>query len=368
MYWIFVFSLYILSAQSSFANSPQKAISGVVSDKTRTPVIGASVVLKGTSIGTASDIDGKFILSYTDETPLLVISYIGMKTQEIDCVDKTFLNIILEDDAIAMEEVVAIGYVTRKKGELTGSVSTVKSEDIMRTSNSNVAKSLEGKVSGLIINDRGVYPGDNDITMLIRGKATLNDNSPLIVIDGVPGGSLSYLAPSDIESITVLFLDESITIDVTQSAKRPYSLARLAEIYLNYAEAMYHIPGGEAAAQQYASKTAQRVGLPAITTTGDALLEDIKYEREMELFFEGHRLFDLRRWRELSTLAQDVSGVQWEKRVGGVPSGALSASGSLVKIEVPFIEDRKFEPLNYYLPIPRSEVEKAGLEQNWGYN
>lgn len=164
------------------------------------------------------------------------------------------------------------------------------------------------------------------------------------------------------------FLDESITIDVTQSPKRPYPLARLAEIYLNYAEAMYHIIGGETIAQQYASKTAQRVGLPAITSTGTALLADIKYEREMELYFEGHRFFDLRRWRDAATLDQDVSGVQWEKRVGGVSTGALDVNGSLVKIIVPVVEDRKFEVSNYYLPIPRDEVEKAGLEQNWGYN
>lgn len=164
------------------------------------------------------------------------------------------------------------------------------------------------------------------------------------------------------------FLDESITIDVSQSPKRPYPLARLAEIYLNYAEAMYHIAGGEAAAQEYASKTAQRAGLPAITSTGDALLADIKYEREMELYFEGHRFFDLRRWKDADKIARDVSGVQWEKRVGGVATGALDVNGLLVRKDVPIIEDRKFDSYNYYLPIPRSEVEKAGLTQNWGYN
>lgn len=182
----------------------QKSISGSVSDKTGVAIIGASIVVKGTTNGTTTDFDGKFSLSNIKEDAILVISYVGMKPQELSVGNKTVFKVVLEDDAIVMDEVVAIGYVTRKKGELTGSVSTVKSEDIMRSSNSNVAKSLEGKVSGLIINDRGGYPGDNDMTMLIRGKATLNDNSPLIVIDGVPGGSLNNLAPSDIESITVL--------------------------------------------------------------------------------------------------------------------------------------------------------------------
>lgn len=196
---------YSLNSESSLnVPTPQKSISGSVVDKSNSPIIGASVISKGTTNGTTTDIDGKFSLSGLSDEAILVVSYVGMKQQEILVGNKSVLKIVLEDDAIAIEEVVAIGYVNRKKGELTGSVSTVKTDVIMRSSNSNVAKSLAGKVSGLIINDRGGYPGDNDMTMLIRGKATLNDNSPLIVIDGVPGGSLSYLAPSDIESITVL--------------------------------------------------------------------------------------------------------------------------------------------------------------------
>lgn len=188
----------------SIAPPVHKSISGLVLDSSNNPIIGASIVVKGTTIGTTSDIDGKYSLSDISEESVLLVSYVGMKPQEILVGNKSTIKIILEDEAIAIDEVVAIGYATRKKGELTGSVSTIKTDDIMRSSNSNVAKSLAGKVSGLIINDRGGYPGDNDMTMLIRGKATLNDNSPLIVIDGVPGGSLSYLAPSDIESITVL--------------------------------------------------------------------------------------------------------------------------------------------------------------------
>lgn len=159
------------------------------------------------------------------------------------------------------------------------------------------------------------------------------------------------------------FLDESIVIDKQQSAKRPYPLARLSEIYLNYAEAQFHL-GNEAEARQYASMVSQRVGLPAITSSGAELLKDIKYERQMELYFEGHRFFDLRRWMDESKLAEDVLGVQWEKRNA---SGALDPNGTLVMIGPKLIEDRTFLKANYYLPISTSEIEKSGMQQNLGY-
>lgn len=159
------------------------------------------------------------------------------------------------------------------------------------------------------------------------------------------------------------FLDESIIIDLQQSPKRPYPLIRLAEVYLNYAEALY-FSGNEAEARTYANKTALRAGLPAITSSGTNLLNDIKYERQMELFFEGHRFFDLRRWMEVTKLEQDVSGVQW-KKVNA--TGQLDPNGTLTRINVPIIEDRSFSAKNYYLPIPTGEIEKVSLAQNAGY-
>ncbi len=159
------------------------------------------------------------------------------------------------------------------------------------------------------------------------------------------------------------FMDESITVDLQQSPKRPYPLIRLAEIYLNYAEALYHL-GNEAEARTYANKTAQRVNLTAINSTGTNLLNDIKYERQMELFFEGHRYFDLRRWTDASKLGQDVMGVQW-KKVNA--AGQLDANGTLTRINGVLIEDRSFSTQNYYLPIPTAEIEKVGLAQNTGY-
>ncbi|MFZ1751961.1 MAG: RagB/SusD family nutrient uptake outer membrane protein [Saprospiraceae bacterium] len=159
------------------------------------------------------------------------------------------------------------------------------------------------------------------------------------------------------------FQDETVLIDKSQSANRPFPLIRLAEIYLNYAEAQFFL-GNEAEARTYVNKIAQRVGLPTITTSGQALLNDIKYERQMELFFEGHRFFDLRRWMMADKLGADVTGVQWQKLDA---SGKLSPTGTLKRIDIPLIEDRSFNPKNYYIPIPTAEIEKAGILQNFGY-
>lgn len=183
-----------------------------------------------------------------------------------------------------------------------------------------------------------------------------------------PGGGDSKVAPGQVHFAATgynsrKFLDESITIDAQQSAKRPYPLARLSEIYLNFAEAQYNL-GNEAEARKYVSLVAQRVGLPAITSTGTALLNDIKYERQMELYFEGHRYFDLRRWTDADKLGEKVMGVQWEKRN---TAGVLDADGTLKMLGPLVIEARAFAKQNYYLPIPLAEVEKAKLEQNAGY-
>ncbi|MBU2951015.1 TonB-dependent receptor [Tamlana agarivorans] len=182
----------------------QQTITGTVSDVDG-PLPGASVMIKGTSTGTVTDFDGEFNISTTDSNATLVISYVGYITQEIKVGNQSNINILLEPDTAALDEVVVVGYTTRKKGEITGSVSTVNSESIEKSGSKDLAKSLSGKVPGMIISDRGGYPGSTgDVDILIRGKATLNNNNPLILIDGVPAESFSYLSPQDIESLSVL--------------------------------------------------------------------------------------------------------------------------------------------------------------------
>jgi len=183
-----------------------------------------------------------------------------------------------------------------------------------------------------------------------------------------PGGAESKDAPGPNHYAATgynlrKFLDENIVIDAEQSPNRPYPLARMPEIYLNYAEAQYQL-GNEAEARTYVSMVAERVGLPTITSSGEELLNDIKYERQMELFFEGHRFFDLRRWMNTERLGADVLGVQWEKRND---QGELDPNGTLTMIDAGIIEDRTFDVQHYYLPIPLNEIERSGMVQNFGY-
>jgi len=152
------------------------------------------------------------------------------------------------------------------------------------------------------------------------------------------------------------FQDESVETSGGISPERPYVLYRLAEIYLNYAEAQYHL-GHEDVAQTYVSKVSTRALQPAITATGEELLEAIKRERRVELCFEGHSFFDERRWMEEDHLGFDIKGLKWTKK----------GDGSLTFEEYTVVT-RPWWDKHYYLPIPASEREKApALAQNFGY-
>ncbi|MBC6998027.1 TonB-dependent receptor [Cytophaga sp. FL35] len=191
----------------------QSSISGTVSDELG-PLAGVTIVIKGTTKGTTTDFDGNYSLEIDNEDAVLTFSYIGYGTQEVAVNGKRTINVLMTEDASKLEEVVVLGYTTRNKGEVTGSVSTIDSKAIEQSSNKDLAKSLAGRASGLIISDRGGVPGagnggggntdDDATTILIRGKSTLNNNSPLILIDGIQAGSFSNLSPQDIASLTVL--------------------------------------------------------------------------------------------------------------------------------------------------------------------
>lgn len=206
---LLLFSLLTIPLHASATpNAPilpqQKTITGTVSDELG-PMLGVSIVVKGTTNGTTTDFDGNYSITVEGDNPVLIFTYIGYKAQEVTIGSQTTINVTMAADAENLEEVVVLGYTTRKKGEVTGSVSAIKSEELEKTSNKDLAKSLAGKVSGLIVNDRGGYPGSTgDVSLLIRGKSTLNNNSPLILIDGVVTGTFSQLSPQDIASITIL--------------------------------------------------------------------------------------------------------------------------------------------------------------------
>ena len=159
----------------------QAEISGTVVDPTGETVIGATVMEKGTSNGTVTDFDGNFKLK-VEAGKTLVISYIGFLTQEVAAADG--MTVTLQDDALALEEVVVTGYTTQRKADLTGAVSVVSVNELAKQNENNPMKALQGRVPGMNIQADGNLAGA--ATVRIRGIGTLNDNDPLYIIDGVP--------------------------------------------------------------------------------------------------------------------------------------------------------------------------------------
>lgn len=181
----------------------QVSVKGTVISGTDTyPVIGASVIEKGTTNGIITDMDGNFALS-VNKGSMIQVSYIGYVTQEILAdADKT-VNITLIEDSQKLSEVVVTGYSSQKKADLTGAVAVVKMDDIKDINNSNAVQSLQGRVPGIHVTNTGQPNGDVDVK--IRGVSTLGNSKPLYIIDGVPSTrSMNEIATSDIESIQVL--------------------------------------------------------------------------------------------------------------------------------------------------------------------
>ena len=179
-------------------------LKGSVRDLNGEPVIGASVVIKGKNgVGTITDLDGNFSLKALPKD-IIVISYIGYETIEIPVAGKKNINVTLKENNELLNEVVVVGYGTQKKATLTGSVSQVSGDDIKKLSSANLTNTLAGKTAGIIANTRSGEPGADDATILIRGKGTTGDSSPLIVVDGVADRSFGRLNQEDIESISVL--------------------------------------------------------------------------------------------------------------------------------------------------------------------
>ncbi|MEQ3140088.1 TonB-dependent receptor [Bacteroides ovatus] len=197
--------LLMLFAAISFSVSAQTiTVKGNVKDTSGEPIIGASVVEKGnTTNGTITDLDGNFSIKI-DGKKTLVISYIGMKTQEIAVQGKKIINVTMTDDSKALDEVVVIGYGTVAKKDLTGSVSSVSAKQLESIPVSSATEALQGKMAGVSISTAEGSP-DADVKIRVRGGGSLSqDNSPLYIVDGFPVSSISDIAPTDIESVDVL--------------------------------------------------------------------------------------------------------------------------------------------------------------------
>ena len=182
----------------------QSTIKGTVNDELGEPIIGASVKVQGTNDGTITDINGSFAVKAASNATLN-ISYVGYLSQSVKVAGKSEINVVLKEDAQMLNDVVVIGYGTMKKSDITGSVVSVNTEDMMKRAPVNVAQGLQGAAPGVIVTMQDGSP-DSKAQVRIRGVATINGNaSPLYVVDGVQVGTdASFVAPGDIESIDVL--------------------------------------------------------------------------------------------------------------------------------------------------------------------
>lgn len=180
-----------------------KQVSGVVTDGTGETVIGASVLEKGTTNGTITDLDGKFILT-VNENAVLQISYVGYTTLEVPVKGKTSFNITLKEDSEMLEEVVVVGYGAQKKESVVGAISQVSNKELLQSPAANVSQAISGKIAGVITSQTSGAPGSDDTQIYIRGRATFaGDAQPLVLVDGVER-EFSQIAPDDIETISVL--------------------------------------------------------------------------------------------------------------------------------------------------------------------
>jgi TonB-linked SusC/RagA family outer membrane protein len=205
--WLLVSALLLLTPGTLAAQGQageKIKVSGRVLDKAGEPVIGCSVVQKGTTIGAFTDIEGTFSME-VPRGAVIVVSYLGFVPQEVAATEQP-LTIILEEDSKVLDEVIVIGYGTTTRRRTVGAVDQVKAEAIADRSVSNLTQALQGTSPGLVIQQRNFDPNDQKLNINIRGVGTMNNNTPLIVIDGLvsDAGSFNKLNPNDIESVSIL--------------------------------------------------------------------------------------------------------------------------------------------------------------------
>lgn len=184
------------------AELPPITINGKVTDSVGLQLAGVSVMLKGSTMGTVTDIKGSYSLNIPSESGILVFSYIGFKTQEVTIKGPESINVTLMPEPSALSEVVVVGYGTQKKVELTGSVASIGSEELVKASSTNISNALAGRLPGLIAVNGNGKPGSGS-QISIRGVSTIGDNSALVVVDGIVRG-FEQIDPNEIESISIL--------------------------------------------------------------------------------------------------------------------------------------------------------------------
>ena len=183
----------------------QFMINGTIKDQDGNPLPGANVVEKGTTNGVTADFDGNFSIEVVDDNAVLLVSYIGFGTKEVPIDGQSNIDIVLEEAAAGLDEVVVVGYGTVKKGDVTGAVSTVSEEDITALPTTDVQQALKGRSAGVRVIQSSGQPGSSVQIQIRGGNSYLGDNNPLYVVDGFPiTGSIDFLNPSDIQTIDIL--------------------------------------------------------------------------------------------------------------------------------------------------------------------
>ena len=200
-YFKSVLILLLFCVSSVYA---QRTITGTVVDSnSKEPIIGATIVTTGSNAGTVTDIDGKFSLHINTIDKDIRVSYIGYRTQTISAENKNNFLIELEEETLELDQVVVIGYGVQKKSDLTGAVSSIKSEDLGRIPSANVAQALQGKAAGVEVVQNSGSPGAGT-SIRIRGTGTVNNSDPLYIVDGMAVENINYLSSDDIASMEIL--------------------------------------------------------------------------------------------------------------------------------------------------------------------
>lgn len=184
------------------AQQQAKTVTGTVTDVNGEPIIGANIRIKGTTTGTITDIDGNFSIKAEPQS-VIEVSYIGYLTQETVINNQKSIRFLLKEDTKTLDEVVVIGYGVQKKADLTGSVANINTEKLNTQSNANIGQALQGKIAGVDIVSQGGAPGSGT-RIMVRGIGTLNNASPLYIVDGMYMNSIDHINPNDIASIDVL--------------------------------------------------------------------------------------------------------------------------------------------------------------------
>lgn len=184
------------------AQQQAKTVTGTVTDVSGEPIIGANIRIKGTTTGTITDIDGNFSIKAEPQS-VIEVSYIGYLTQETVINNQKSIRFLLKEDTKTLDEVVVIGYGVQKKADLTGSVANINTEKLNTQSNANIDQALQGKIAGVDIVSQGGAPGSGT-RIMVRGIGTLNNASPLYIVDGMYMNSIDHINPNDIASIDVL--------------------------------------------------------------------------------------------------------------------------------------------------------------------